>query len=150
MVTKRAQILDAIEERLKSITRANGYSSDIGMDCEYWRDFPLEYNGDTACGFFDEDEDAEQVNVMTSHRLIVEIHAIAFIRENAKHESSELIGDIIRAVGVDTTWDGLAVSTKLGGGDRGSNEKEIETIGRRACRVTQIIEIHYRTTGFAY
>jgi hypothetical protein len=105
----------------------------------------MEYDGGEACSFFDEDEETDLINQVSQNTLYVDISAIAFIAENAKKESTDLIADIIHAVGSDRSWGGLALSTGLG-----KNEKEIEAMGRRACRVKVEIEIIYRTNPFDY
>lgn len=140
----RAEILRAIGDRLRTVTVANGYSSNIGQDVTYWRDHAVQYERD-GCSYYDEEEVDTEANHVDEKRLTVDIQAVKAIEADAIAESTGLIGDIIKAVGVDPSWGGCALNTKLI-----KNEKEIEAMGVRACRVSVTVKILYRVDRWEY
>jgi hypothetical protein len=140
----RADILMAIRDRLQTIKIADGYTSDIGDHVSYWRDHAVQYEQD-GCSFYDEGEKNTEIGCEDERRLTVEIQAVKSIQTDAIAESTGLIKDIIQAVGVDPSWEGTALNTKLV-----KNEKEIEAMGTRACRVSVTIEVLYRGGRWEY
>ncbi|MCG9891098.1 MAG: hypothetical protein MH252_08485 [Thermosynechococcaceae cyanobacterium MS004] len=139
----REEILRAVKARLESMTTANGYGVDLGLNVHYFQDFPEVYDGPPALAFFDEEEENAEVGYQQERRLKMRVDAVAYIQSDAIAESCGLLSDVIRAIGVDRQWGGHALNTTLG-----TNEKHIEAMGRRACRVTQEFEIVYRVGPF--
>lgn len=133
-------ILQAIAARLEEITVENGYSTDLGQAVSYFRDIDAEYGAEPVLTFRDEDNILfETENVYHEATLPIEIEAIAF-GEDVLTLGVEMFADIVRAIGVDSTWGGLALKTILV-----SSYKSVETKGQRAVRVGVSIEIVYRT-----
>lgn len=118
MPGKRQQILDKVKERFALITVANGYQTDIGLKQTEWHPGPKSANPDDdelpGHDIRDEDEETiiEKKNSGVYDRQL-EITVIAEQREaDATATLSRLaLEDMIRAVGKDQTWDGLARRT---------------------------------------
>jgi hypothetical protein len=136
---KILEILQAIGARLELITVDNGYYTDLGSSVVYFRDIDAEYGMEPVLTFRDADNVlfASENNYHEAN-LPIEIEAIAF-GENVMDLGVQMFADIIKAVGLDTTWGGLALKTDLV-----SSYKNVETKGRRAVRVDASILITYR------
>jgi hypothetical protein len=143
-VTHRAEILQAIQAQLATLTIANGYSTDVGLNVRYWQDLPIEYDGPSVITFFDsKDDPAAEVGSLHEHRLEIRIDAIAYIKADAIVESCNLLADIVALIGKNRRWTKAVINTYLG-----ENLKEIELKSKLAVRVTQELEIQYRAPFF--
>lgn len=135
MPTKRQQIMTAVGTRLGTITLANGYVTNLGTNVSYWHDLPLEY-AQEALVYRDESQDYSQANRVQDCLLHVELEAVVLGATRA----GDALSDLIRAIGVDATWGGLAVSTQLV-----RDEIAVETDGREVAQVLLQFDIAYRT-----
>jgi hypothetical protein len=136
---KRLDILNAIETRLTQITTNNGYFTDIGNSVDYWSDLPWEYGEVGAVSFNDAEEESNLVGSEEEHNLTVEIEALSFTND-PKTMGVQLLADIKRAIGTDPTWSGLALTTKVI-----ANNKNVQTQGQAAVRISVTLAIVYRT-----
>ncbi len=117
--TLRQRIIDAIDARLKTITIANNYKTDIkdadGNPSVYaWEEFGLDDDRLPALVYKDVDEEPDQVTVdNVDNTLTVEVYALAIKGTTSEAKIREMISDVIKCVGVDETWGNLAEFTLL-------------------------------------
>jgi hypothetical protein len=117
-VGKRQQIVDAVKARFAAVTVANGYQTDIGLKQTEWNPGPkgADPESDELPGHDIRDELETTVvkdkNSGTYDREL-EIVVIAELREADATATlaRRALEDMIRAVGVDPTWGGLARRT---------------------------------------
>lgn len=138
---KRHEILVAIGDRLREVTIPNGYHTDIGVYAAYWATDLTEY-GAAAVTWRDPEEETVTNNRFHDNSLSVELEAIVFTTIPLL-DGCLLLADLIKAVGTDPTWGGLASKTDLIG-----NEKTVETSGQTAVRIILNLQILYRTPLF--
>lgn len=118
MPGKRQQIVDAVKARFALIAVANQYQTDIGLKQTEWNPGPkgADPEADELPGHDIRDEVETTVvrekNSGTYDREL-EIVVIAELREGATGASlaRKALEDLIKAVGVDATWGGLARRT---------------------------------------
>lgn len=143
---RREAILRAVLDRLGTIQLLNGYATDIGNNVVYFQDYPVEYDGPPGCSLMDPEEDSEDVGGnQQEKKLHLRVDAIVYVRVDALSESINVLGDLIRAIGVDRRWGKLAIATYLG-----ENTKAIETVGRDTIRVSQEFDVQYRVDAFKF
>jgi hypothetical protein len=139
----RAEILQAIQTQLATLTITNGYSTDVGLHVLYWQDLPVEYDGPPVVTFFDTKGDINEIGSQHEHQLDVRIDAIAYIKSDPITESCNLLADIIALVGKNRRWTKNVVNTYLI-----ENLKEIELKSKPAVRITVELRIDYRAPFF--
>lgn len=118
MPGRRQQIVDAIKLRLAGVTVANGYQTDIGLKQTEWHPGPkgADPEADELPGHDVRDEvETAAVNNKNSgvYDRGLEIVVIAELREPGPGATlaRKALEDLIKAVGVDPTWGGLARRT---------------------------------------
>lgn len=127
-----------IGDRMSQIAIANGYSTEIGLNTFYWHDLPLEYD-QAGLVYRDVEEEHAQVGRTLDNTLHVEVEGLLFT-DNPGLGGNMILADIIRAIGVDPTWGGLAYDSRLN-----KNSTTTETDGQSAVRVLVEFDILYRT-----
>lgn len=140
MANTRQQIMDALEARLKSISTANGYGSNLGGSVHTWRKRPVTL-ADTPC-LLVADGSADSTSLaypVRDHRLSVDIVGVVSSNTTAS-QARQLADDIHAAIGADQTLGGLALKI-----DPLSHEITLETDGDITGAVKVSISIHYRT-----
>ncbi|HEX8117927.1 MAG TPA: hypothetical protein VF521_11705, partial [Pyrinomonadaceae bacterium] len=118
MAGKRQRIVDAVKARFATITVANGYQTDIGLKQTEWNPGPrgADEDSDELPGhdIRDEDETADiPVKNAGTYTRFLEVVALGYVRETADGAATtrKALEDMIRAVGKDPTWGGLARRT---------------------------------------
>lgn len=118
MPGKRQQIVDAVKARFAGITTANGYQTDIGLKQTEWNPGPkgADPEADELPGhdIRDEVEAAEVTNKNSgTFDRALEIVVIAELKEAGPGATlaRQALEDLIKAVGIDPTWGGLARRT---------------------------------------
>jgi hypothetical protein len=118
MPGKRQQIVDAVKARFVLITTANGYQTDIGSKQTEWNPGPkgADPEADELPGHDIRDEvetTAVKDKNSGSYDRELEIVVIAELRESTPTAAlaRKALEDMIKAVGVDPTWGGLARRT---------------------------------------
>ncbi len=115
MDNARQQIVDAVTARLQTITKANGYSLDIGTRVFPWRKRPLAVNEVPAI-CFEDGHAAMQTQTLggtTSHSLEFTIDLFVAGKTTATQARSGL-ADIMAALATDETFGGLVVDFSPG------------------------------------
>lgn len=115
---KRQQIVDAVKARFALITIANGYQTDIGLKQTEWNPGPRGADPEAeelpSHDIRDEDETThiENKNAGVYERQL-EIIALGYVKEagDGAALTRKALEDMIKAVGVDPTWGGLARRT---------------------------------------
>lgn len=111
--TIRQRIVDEVDKQFKKIKRTGGYKTDAGHHVFSWRDPPLDKRELPCIVYRDGIESIDIIdNSLESHTLPFEVDLID-LGDTAPAKVRELIADIIRALGVDPTWNGLAIDTRL-------------------------------------
>lgn len=139
----RSQILNSILTHLATLTRVNGFATDIGLHVTYFQDYPVAYDGPESVTLFDEDGNTDEVGAHHIKKVMLTIDAIAYIQTDPVQESCNLLADIVALIGRNRNWDGLAVGTYLY-----KDTKVLEEMGKKAVRVRQEFRVDYRVHAF--
>ena len=118
MPGKRQQIVDKVKERFALIRVANGYQTDIGLKQTEWNPGPkgADPEADELPGHDIRDE-VERTVIQNKNSGVyerqLEVTVIAEVREEGPGATlaRRALEDMIKAVGVDQTWGGLARRT---------------------------------------
>lgn len=136
MTSKRLEILEDLQSRLKNITVANNYLTNIGNNVVYWQDTDFEY-GESVLVFKDTVEEVLQINYPYEKVLCVEI---AVYWQNVDNSllvvSSQILKDL------ENCLDRFLVLR--GHVNIISNEKIVETKGKKTLQIKVKVKIQYR------
>lgn len=114
-MSKRQQIVDAIETRMKTILTTGGYATNAGQHVFVWRKTPIPetelpsiciYDGE--CQIYYEETPVG----LQGHFLTVELVADAK-GAAAQVDVRKINADVVKSIGTDPTWGGLAIDTDL-------------------------------------
>lgn len=116
-MAKRQVIWDKVIARLATITTGNGYQTNVGADIRQWQLTPLESTDIDCLCVSDPTEsgdDGQDKNSAMFTRYL-EINIKAFLAEStaSPEKARKVECDLIKCVGVDEKWDGLARRTSL-------------------------------------
>lgn len=113
--TKRQRIFDAVVARMETILTANGYQTDIGANVSEWesRFDEEELPALSVCDLPDEVSKDSIHSRGSKHRLLMQVRIFTSKGTKAA-DLRRMIGDVVRAVGQDLTWGGLAIDTEPG------------------------------------
>lgn len=123
-MSRRQDIITALDTRLKGILKTEGYQTDMGKNVREWYAFPVNEAPDTDSLLY-EDPSCARVepyeyddNVQSYHykRLTVHIYIVTS-GSTAPAALRVRIADVLKAIGTDVTWGGLALDTELEGDD---------------------------------
>jgi len=140
--TIRQQLIAAVEARMKTILKANGYNTDLGL---HVRVSPTDAAPETWEWSMDvffpgaSDPDAAGVSNRWDYALDVDID-MDQIGAASDADVSNMLADVLAAIGQDDTWGGLAFETK-----RPSHNPEWERKGRLVGAANIRLQILYRT-----
>lgn len=108
---KRQSIIDSIKTRLETITVANGYSFDLGLNVH---DFQVEPENEDTLPFVNIKDGLNTIDRIGdsywSHNLEVSI-AIACSGDTSEQDIRTMINDVYTAIGTDTTFNNLVHKT---------------------------------------
>lgn len=127
MAGKRQTLWNAVTTRAATITTVNGYHTNVGADIRPWQLTPLEKT-DIDCLLISdprETEGASDNKNSAGFNRVLEFELKAFLSETtASPEKARLVEeDLIKMIGVDETWGGLARRTQLGTSEIAVDEK---------------------------
>ena len=114
-MNKRQQIVDAIETRMKTIRTTNGYATNAGAHVFTWIRTQVPETEMPAISIYDGDcpIDYDNAPLNFPHHLL----DVALVAEakgsTAQVDVRKIIADIVKAIGADLTWGGLAIDTDL-------------------------------------
>lgn len=136
MISKRLEILEDLQSRLKNITVANNYLTNIGENVVYWQDTDFEY-GESVLAFKDTVEEVFQVNYSYEKVLSVEIAVYwQIVDDNLLTVSSQILKDL------ENCLDKFLVVR--GNANIVNNEKIVETKGKKTLQIKVKLKIQYR------
>lgn len=151
---KRKSIIDAVKTRMKTITTAAGYRTGIGANVGIYRtDMPREITaGNTFyMDISDVREGREESAALTVHnvwalRLLVEVAVFAWKGNDTADFIREAMSDILKAIGTDYTFGGLATHCTI---DSDLNEMNVEQNDSRVGWGIVRFYIHYRINAWS-
>lgn len=140
--SKRQQIVTRIDLGLKTILVAAGYETNLGRNVYEWREEPLTKSKLPAAVWRETDRTVEATIGEHEHTLTVEIQLVA-TGASAPQTLRKMIADVVKMVGVNLTWNGLAEDTK----------PPVETVSSerdksRVAGATLTFDVIYRTGRF--
>jgi hypothetical protein len=135
----RQQIITALDTRLKLIKTTGGYKTNAGNNVFDWLDRDLADTELDAIIYRDRTDDIQHnlIDVYT-HKVRVEIEAKAKSAATTASQIRKIMDDILKAIGVDDTWGGLAQDT-----NPLSTEIDIQKSDKIAGEAKINIEIEY-------
>lgn len=108
----RQQIVEAIDARLKTILKKNGYFSDVGNNVFEWRESGIAAAELPALVYRDKVEEIEGFTMLEyDHRLVVDVDVVAEPGSVGVEEVRKIIADVFAAIGTDDRWGGLALDS---------------------------------------
>lgn len=107
----RQQLIDALETRLKTIQVANGYETDIGLNVNVWHTTDFQESELPAIDIRDVSESVEVRGGNHICTLTVEVEA-KVSGSTSGVTMRDILADIIKAVGTDSTFTNLAQDTR--------------------------------------
>ena len=113
--SKRDGIITAIDTRMKTIKTTAGYETGIGTNVNWWLMAPLDPDSDLPAICL-KDRDRIEWSGIGEHLHSLEISAEIYIKPTytaAAGTMRKAIADMIKCIGVDVTWGGLAQDTLL-------------------------------------
>lgn len=141
MSSVRQQIIDAVETRLKTITTANGYATQIGSKVYVWRKSPLANTELPAVLVQDMAAQVdEEIIGQFTHRLAVRC-AVFTSSATSPAQARAALNDLVTALFTDPFWSGLAE----GGTTVASHDIMVEHDNNLVCAASVDIDIVYRT-----
>jgi hypothetical protein len=138
---KKREILTQLQSALEEIQISNGFLTDLGDAVTYWGETNQEWETN-GINFRDLSCDVTENNPYHSHRLHLEIEAIAFT-DDPLGTGCDLESDLIKAVYPNLNWEGEALITELE--PESSVTKEVQTAGKTAISLIIRIVITFRT-----
>ena len=137
---KRKDIMAALGSQLSQIATPN-YNTSIGQGVLYWQDYPTEYGTD-ALIYRDVAEDTTEKGLDHENTLHIEIEGRKF-SDTPGIAANDMLADIIKALGVNTTLNSLVLKMFLIG-----NETDVDTEGKTCARILVKVDVVYRTRMF--
>lgn len=109
--THRQKIINALKTRLQLITVANGYNYNLGGNVVEWPKEDISQGNVTGVFFRDMLCDSDFVEMGHRHKLHIELVLNAMEADSTPIALRKMIADILKAIGVDAQWGGLALNT---------------------------------------
>ncbi len=140
----RQQVIDAIITRIKTITTANGYETDVGNSVFEWHTTDF---AEADLPVIDVRDTSESVEVIGGHHantlnVEVEVKTLGIAGDT---EIRDIIADISKAIGTDTSLGSLVQNTR-------PVNNEILSAGQQDKKIYSVIvglEVQYRTKAFS-
>jgi hypothetical protein len=131
---KRKEILEDIANLLATIKPVNLYQTNIGDNVVYWQDTDVEFSTNLV-EYRDPYEEVKSVNLPLEKTLTVLISVIQ-VTESVFTVGCQILEDLEKAFAEFTVKEGKLFIK--------SNEKTVETKGKKSIKVTVKLEIMYR------
>ena len=146
MSTIRQQVLDALLTRLGAISAGATYATSVGSTVKLNPDKSTEPLGDdqTLAAIVRETGGTEQAGMASENFGVIDLEisvlSAAVKADGPQNTAKDAHADLVKSIGVDKTFGGLADDCVLGEVDFATVAK-----GKVACTVTQKLRLHYRT-----
>jgi hypothetical protein len=149
MSIRRQDILSAIKTRMQNISVANGYHSAMGVNVFVWRTSSLDPNVLPALIIRDmsQAKDQEGENAPYSFdtwRMQIEIEIVGQSGGTTDVSIRQMIADVYKAIGVDDTFGGVAITSFLLDDGIILNDQQSKVVGGATIH----FEILYRTSKY--
>lgn len=131
MSSKRQQIVDAVETRLKTIKTANGYTTNLGDKVFTWKPSPISSDNDLPCITIRDTANQRDsgTTAMWRWRLTLEIEIACSSGTTTDDTLRKMLEDVYKAIGTDPLFGGLAALSTEANEDRMEIFKEEKTFG---------------------
>lgn len=139
----RQRIITAVDTRLKAMLTTGGYELNLGRSVHEWRSTPFDEGDLPAVVYRDTNEVVEVTVGRHDHRMELEIEMV-LSGSTAPATMRKAVADIVKAVGADVTWGGLAFDT----GYAGSENIAVMQNERRIAGVLMRFVVSYATVPF--
>ncbi len=140
--SKRQDIIDALDTRLRTILTAGGYETDLGSNVFEWRATALQES--ELPGLIYRDISCEPVeNTASLYQeffLNIEVEIITVSGSTTASQIRKMIADVYKAIGTDDKWGGLALGTFSDG-----DEMNIEQAEKIIGGATVSFHVHFAT-----
>lgn len=140
---KRITLISAVGESLTQIAIANNFFTDLGSNIFYWLSPDAEYDTNSLI-YRDVGEEHTQIGNTRENQLHLEVEAVLFT-DTPGTDGNKACADIIKALGVDPTWNGLCFNTQLV-----KSETAVDTVGKTAVRIIVYVDLFYRVSLWAF
>lgn len=142
----RQQIITALDTRLRTITTANGYLTNVGQRVFDWLDRDLADTELDAIVYRDPaNEISQETFSQVDNRVRVEIEVKTKSASTTAAQVRKLIEDVYKAIGIDETFGGLAHEAQPV-----SENIDIQQADKIMGSATVVIEIYYVSTKWSY
>lgn len=145
-MTIRQQLIEAIADALRAITQPD-YATDAGLRVFVNRDPANEPLQPEELPAITLRVQSEQVTPLTAavheHSMTVEVGGHSSGTSDASSGAWDLMGDIVMALGDDTTFGGLACYCQAQ-----STDTAVETLGKRVATGRLTLEVRFRTPAW--
>lgn len=143
-MSKRQQIVDAVKARMATITTANGYTSNVGQQVFEWQATSVDASKlpcilvsdpvETNLGGTDDNKNSAQ----RTFGLQFEVSLLLAETNQTAVKARLALEDVIRAIGTDQKWSGLARRT-----EPVSDELKLDEEGTRISGVQMKFIVEY-------
>lgn len=112
--SKRQLIINAVDTRFKTILVSGGYETDLGQNVFEWRTAALPVANLPGIVLRDPECSVSSDVAIGQHEYELKVEAEINVAEGSSTpgEIRKMIADVIKAIGVDITWGGLAQRTE--------------------------------------
>ena len=144
-MSKRQDIVTAVKTRMATVTTANSYTSNVGQKVFEWQLTPVN-SSDLPCILMSDPVESNlgpppEANKNSAHRtfgLEFEVSLLLAETDQTATKARVASGDLIRAIGTDQQWGGLARRT-----EPVSDELMLDAEGVRISGVRMKFTIEY-------
>ena len=147
-MTKRQQIVSALETRLKTIKPAGGYATRAGDNVHLWRVVDLEHDKLPALVLRDTADpmDKQGLTHTGRHQLSIEIEGIIgdSLEAKAEERGRDMLADVLKAIGTDDTFGGLCFQAAIAASDFA-----VVADGKRRCGFSLTLVLSYQTARWS-
>jgi hypothetical protein len=142
----RSQIMEAFKTRMEGILKSSGYATNLGAHVFPWRVTEFEGSELPAMKFHDPENDRKRyAGLVYTNKLAIEMEIHPAPGASSTADAYDLLGDVMKAIGVDDRWSGLAIDT-----EPGKDTIDITQHDRIVGAITFTIQIEYRAQKWAF
>jgi hypothetical protein len=109
--SKRQQIIEALDTRLKTILTAGGYKSNIGQHVFEWKTTPFAEEELPGITYRDITSNRGAEGPVNKFRWAMNIE-LDIVAQATPGTMRDMINDVLKAIGTGPTWGGLAQGTR--------------------------------------
>jgi len=142
-VTIRQTIITAFDTRMKTIKVAAGYVTDLGNKVYEWLQAPFQDDEAISLIYRDRNTPIERTVGCDINTLAMEV-VVVIPSAATMEEVRKAVADVIKCVGVDVTWSGLAQDTS----PITEDTVEFEHQNRKIAGILLTFNIMYTTAPF--